>query len=57
MDSNIESAREANEFIATMTEGVLLFIITIPKTPYLLELSKAFFTEPVGMRRILNAYV
>jgi antitoxin HicB len=37
-DSNIESAREAKEYIATVMEGVLLFITIIPRKPYLLEL-------------------
>jgi len=40
MDSNIESAKEAKEFIATLMGAVLSFIITMLKIPSRLARSK-----------------
>jgi len=50
--SNIGSGRGAKEYIATVMEGVLLFITIIPRIPYLLGLSKTFFKEHVGLKTI-----
>jgi hypothetical protein len=56
-NSNIESGREAREFIAIVTEGASLFITIIPRTPYLLALSKTSFKEQDGPKMISNALV
>jgi hypothetical protein len=52
MGFNTENAKEAKGCIATKMEGVLLFITIIPRIPYLLELSKTFFKQRVGLKTI-----
>jgi hypothetical protein len=46
--------RKAKEFIAILMVAVLLFIITTPKTPFLVGPCKVFSVVQNGMKLILN---